>query len=291
MSMNMMQMVGIMVALYVIALTALCIFRKSINVKVLNVMFIIVDLVFFIVWSYASYLRGWTDGFMMLDNISPFIMTMIPLSVFVKDGVREAFKSATAFLWVGMFVALIVSPQQAYIFSENTEASLAYSSEAACHLIASLYGIYLIITEQVQINLKSWRRALVFLYSAIGFGVVMNYIFHLDNFGMDPYGNYSIYMIDIFGSFWATFAAYLLGVLVVITLGMQGGYLLMKLIAMGNADTEVKAQDSADGEETPEETGIEAEQTEDCPDEETEVEQAENHPEEERDTEREEATV
>ena len=282
--MNMMQMVGIMVALYVMALTALCVYRKSINVKVLNVMFIIVDLVFFIVWSYASYLRGWTDGFMMLDNISPFIMTMIPLSVFMKDGVREAFRSATAFLWVGMFVALIVSPQQAYIFSDNTQASLAYSSEAACHLIASLYGIYLIITKQVSIDFKSWKRALVFLYSAIGFGVVMNYIFHLDNFGMDPYGNYSIYMIDIFGSFWATFAAYLLGVLVVITLGMQVGYMLLKLIFMGNTNAESSAESSTDGEEMSEEA--EALQVDDCTD-----EQTENCTDEEIDTEGEEATV
>lgn len=273
-----------MVALYVMALTALCVYRKSINVKVLNVMFIIVDLVFFIVWSYASYLRGWTDGFMMLDNISPFIMTMIPLSVFMKDGVREAFRSATAFLWVGMFVALIVSPQQAYIFSDNTQASLAYSSEAACHLIASLYGIYLIITKQVSLDFKSWKRALVFLYSAIGFGVVMNYIFHLDNFGMDPYGNYSIYMIDIFGSFWATFAAYLLGVFVVITIGMQVGYMLMKLIFMGNTNAESSAETSADGEEMSEEA--EARQADDCTD-----EQTENCTDEEMDTEGEEATV
>ena len=38
---------------------------------------------------------------------------------------------------------------------------------------------------------------------------------------MDPYGNYSIYMIDIFGSFEATLVAYYLGVLLVLTVGMQ----------------------------------------------------------------------
>ena len=39
---------------------------------------------------------------------------------------------------------------------------------------------------------------------------------------MDPYGNYSIYMIDIFGSFEATLLAYYLGVLLVLTVGIQG---------------------------------------------------------------------
>ena len=69
------------------------------------------------------------------------------------------------------------------------------------------------------------------MYSVIGFGVITNFIFHRSNFQMDPYGNYSIYMIDIFGSFGATLAAYLLGVMLVLTLGMQIGYWLNKSVS------------------------------------------------------------
>ena len=47
---------------------------------------------------------------------------------------------------------------------------------------------------------------------------------------MDPYGDYTIYMIDIFGSFEATLVAYLLGVLLVLTIGMEIGYLFFKLV-------------------------------------------------------------
>ena len=39
---------------------------------------------------------------------------------------------------------------------------------------------------------------------------------------MDPYGSASIYMLNIFGSFWATLVAYYFGVVLVLTLGMQG---------------------------------------------------------------------
>ena len=234
--MNMMQMVGIMVALYVIALTALCIYRRAINIKIANGLFIAVDLIFYVAWTYASYLRGWTKGFMMLDNISPFIMTMIPVSLFLGERLRQYVKCATAFLWVGMLVALVISPQQAYILSDYTNATPEYTTEAACHLIASLYGVYLIISGQVKCDFRSWKRALICLYSAIGFGVIANYLFHSDNFGMNPYGDYSIYMIDIFGSFWATFAAYILGVLLVVTIGMQLGHLLTRLISLYNTD-------------------------------------------------------
>lgn len=237
--MNMMQMVGIMVAVYFITLTLLAFYRNIINVKVGNAVFIIVDLVFFFCWNYAAYLRGWlADGFMTLENISPFIMTLIPLTVFLSDRIRSYCNSAIAFLWVGMFLALMISPQHAYIFSYNIDASFVYVSEAACHLIASLYGAFLIITKQVKCDARHWRRSVICMYSVIGFGVILNYFFHTRNFGMDPYGKYTIYMLDIFGSFEATLVAYLLGVLVVLTVGMQIGLLFFKLVESTHADAD-----------------------------------------------------
>ena len=228
--MNMMQMVGLMVICFFITLTLLCIYRKAINIKVANGVFIIVDLIFFFWWNYSGYLAGWLDdGYLTLENISPFIMTLIPLTVFLNDRVKAYCRSAIAFLWLGMFVALIFSPQHAYLNSFKSDANLIYASEAACHLLASLYGLFLIITGQVKCDIKHWKRAIICMYSVIGFGVMLNYLFHKSNFGMNPYGNYSIYMIDIFHSFEATLAAYLLGVLLVLTLGMQVGYLFNKL--------------------------------------------------------------
>lgn len=229
--MNMMQMVAIMVAFYFITLTLLCIYRSIINVKIANAIFIIVDLIFFLSWNYAAYLRGWLkDGFMTLENISPFIMTLIPLTVFMNEKVKKYCNCAIAYLWLGMFLALMISPQHAYIFSYNIEASPIYASEAACHLIASLYGIYLIISGQVECNVKNLGKSVVCMFSVIGFGVILNYIFHTRNFGMDPYGKYTIYMINIFGSFEATFLAYLLGVFIVLTIGVQFGDGLRKLV-------------------------------------------------------------
>ena len=229
--MNMMQMVLIMVACYFVTLTLLCIYRKIINVKIGNIIFIVVDLLFFFAWNYSYYLRGWLDdGFMTLGNISPFIMTLIPLTVFMSDKVKSYCNSAIAFLWMGMFVALMVSPQHAYIFSYNIEASFGYASEAACHLIASLYGVYLIITKQVKCNFENWKKSIICMFSVIGYGVFLNFVFHKSNFQMDPYDGASIYMIDILGSFEATLVAYLACVLLVLTLGMQIGSGFMKLV-------------------------------------------------------------
>ena len=227
----MMQMVAIMVGCYFITLTLLCVYRDIINVKVANTVFMIVDLIFFLAWNYAAYLRGWLeDGYMTLENISPFIMTLIPFTALLSDRVRKYCDSAIAFLWLGMFLALLISPQHAYIFNYNIEASLIYTSEAACHLLASLYGAYLIISGQVKCDFKTWGKSIVCMYSVIGFGVILNYLFHTGNFGMNPYGGYTIYMVDVLGSFWATLVAYLLGVMFVLTIGMQVGRALNNLV-------------------------------------------------------------
>ena len=230
--MNMMQMVGIMMLCYFVALTVICLYHNHINKKIGNIIFIAIDVVFFFCWNFAAYQRGWLeDGFMTFGNISPFIMTLIPLTVFMNEKVRSYCNAAIAFLWMGMFLALSISPEHSYIFSFTHEANFIYASEAACHLVASIYGIYLIISGQVVCDFKNLIKSVVCMYSVIGFGLFLNYFFHTDNFGMDPYGDYSIYMLDIFGSFGATLAAYLLGVLVVLIVGMQAGYGLNKAVS------------------------------------------------------------
>ena len=254
--MNMMQMVGIMVLCYFTSVLMLSLMQKHINTRLGNTIFIIADIVFFFFWNYAAYLEGWLEsGFMTLGNISPLIMTLIPFTVLLSPKVREYCNAAIAFLWVGMFIALMISPQHAYIFSFNTEASLMYTSEAACHLLASVYGFYLMISGQVKCDFKNWVKSIVCLYSIITFGILLNILFHTNNFQMDPYGGASIYMIDIFGSFWATVVAYYLGVLLVLTIGMQIGYGVQKLVEKVNIEiTEEEASLAIESENSENET-------------------------------------
>ena len=228
--MDMMMMLGILTAVFFVSLTLIGLYYDKINVKIFNTVFFIIDVIFYFIWCRAMYERGWLKGgFPTLGNISPMIFTMIPLTIFMKDKVREYAYSAIAFLWFGMFLAMFISPEHTYLFDYNTEASLLYTGEALCHMLAALFGMYLIITEQVKFNFEHWIRALIFMYSVILFGVFLNYFFHKRNFGMDPYGEYSIYFLDIFGTFEATFVAYLLGVLAVLILGLQVGYVLNQL--------------------------------------------------------------
>ena len=225
----MMLMVGVVLFFWFVSLSLMCLYRDLINPKFWNPVFIVADLIAFFCWNYAAYQRGWLDDrFMTLDNISPMICTMIPLTCFMKDKVKECAYSAFSFLSLGMFFAMMISPEHAYLFSFNEEASFLYASEAVCHLICSLFGVYLVMSEQVKPDFEHWIKSMLFMYSIVGFGVFLNYVFHKNFFGMDPYGNYTIYMIDIFGTFEATLAAYILGILVVLTLGLHFQQLLDK---------------------------------------------------------------
>lgn len=249
--MNMMQMVGIMVFFYFTSILALSFFHKYINVKLGNTIFIIADLIFFLAWNYAAYQRGWLEsGFMTLGNISPFIMTLIPFTALLSEKIREYCNAAIAFLWMGMFLALMISPEHAYIFNYNIDANLMYTAEAACHLLASVYGFYLMISGQVKCDFRNWVRAIVCMFSVITFGVILNYIFHMSNFGMDPYGGYSIYMIDIFSSFEITLIAYYIGVFLVLTIGMQTGRGIQKLVEKANSESKSEASPVSEPNET-----------------------------------------
>lgn len=229
--MNMMLMLGIVTFFYFVSLTLMCFYRDKMKPKFWNLVFVIADLIFFFCWNLAGYWRGWmANRFMTLDNISPLMCTVIPLIYFMSDKVRDHAFAAIAFLNFGMFAAMLISPEQAYLFSFNERASFLYASEALCHMVCSLFGLYLILSGQVRLNIRYWIKSMVFLYSIISFSVFLNFVFHKNFFGMDPYGNYAIYWVNIFGSFWATLVAYYLGILVVLTLGLQSGYLIEKLL-------------------------------------------------------------
>lgn len=225
--MHMMQMLGGLSLVFFAALFLMCYFREKLNNPVINPLFVIVCAVCFFCWNYAAFERGWLkDGFMTLENISPFISTIILLTPFMSTKIRDFAYCAIALLGVGMFLALYISPGSDYFMHHVQTSTFAHVSEAACHLVMALYGFYLILSDKVKLSWENFGKAIVFIYTAIGFGVFLNWCFHLGNFGMNMYGNYSIYFLDIFGSFEITFIAYLVGVLTTLTLGFLVGIFL-----------------------------------------------------------------
>ena len=225
--MHIITVINILSSVFFVALFLMCFFREKLKNPIVNPLFICACAAFFFCWNYAAYeLRWLEDGFMTLENISPFICTVILFTPFLSEKIKDYAYSAIAFLGFGMFLAMYISPGAEFLLNFQEYARFIHIGEGACHLIMALYGFYLILSDKVKVNGKSLVKAIIFIYVSIGFGVFLNWCFHLSNFGMNMYGNYSIYFLDIFGSFEATFIAYLLGVLFVIVAGYLVGMFL-----------------------------------------------------------------
>lgn len=227
--MPMMAMVAILITVYFTSVALIMTYFYKVDPKYGNLFFVILNVVFFLCFYINNYYTSSSSfSFMTLDNISPFTFTTIPLIYIMHDKIKKYFLSAVAFLSAGMFFAMIITPQYSYLFSYNNDASFAYTLDALCHLNCSLFGVYLIASGQVKLTAKNLLKSVIFMYSVITGVVILNFIFHTNNFGMCPYGGYSIYMFNLFEDYWATLLAYCFGVFVVLALGFEFNFALQK---------------------------------------------------------------
>ncbi len=234
--MPMMTMLIILVVVYFSTLVFLLIWQKHLNTKYTILIFTIVNILLYAGQWLNDYFQRNSFTFLMFDQISPCMFTMLSLSYFMKDKIKDYFYCTAAFLSFGMLVAMLVSPQDAYLSAYKAEASMLYVIDTLEHLNFSLFGIFLVISGTVKVSLKNLGKSMIFIYSIIIFVVIVNFIFHTNFFGMGYYGNYSIYMISLFESYWATLAAYIFGVFSVLLLGYELGYILLKLNKYNNVE-------------------------------------------------------
>lgn len=224
-----MGMTAILIAIYFITITAIMAFSKEKPKKDLNWIFLVINFITFVGLNIFYFQKNGKITFLSFDNISPFTFTLMIFSVLLKDKIAYCFKCAIAFLSVGMIIAMMITPQYAYIYNFVEDARIDYLLDALSHMNCSLYGIYLVASGQIKLTLDNFSKALIFMYTVITGVVITNALFHKNFFGMCPYGGYSIYMFNLFEEYWATLLAYYLGVLVVLYLGFAFNYALNRL--------------------------------------------------------------
>lgn len=227
--MSMMAMVALLILIYFTSVAIIVFYSYKVKYKYGNLFFVILNVIFFL-GLYIYYYKSSPNNFsfMTLDNISPFTFTTLPLIYIMHGKIKHYYLSAVAFLSVGMFCAMLITPQHSYLFNFNNTASFSYALDAFCHLNCSLFGIYLIASGQIKLTFKNLKIATIFMYCIVAGVVILNFLFHTNNFGMNPYGGYSIYMFNLFEDYWATLLAYIVGIFVVLCLGFGINYLMNK---------------------------------------------------------------
>ena len=233
--MPMMMMVLIFVCMYFACFFVLLVFNKYMNPKNTIIIFTIINTVLFIANWINEFNRKGTLEFLVFDQISPLMFTMLPLSFLFKEKLQNVIFKTSALLSLGMFVAMLISPQEAYLGSNHKDASLLYFFDMLLHLNFSLFGTYLFLSGIVKLDFKGIVQSALFLYSVISFAIICNFLFHKNYFGMGYYSNYGIYMIRIFESYWSTLIVYILGIFLVLMLGFEYLLLLKKISNSDNA--------------------------------------------------------
>lgn len=238
--MPMMLMLMICVFVYFVSLIAILLYNKNINPKYAIIFFATVNTALFIGYCINEYYRKGNFEFLTFDQISPFMFTMFPLSFLMNKKIQHAYYCTAAFLSFGMFVAMLVSPQEAYLSNYKSDASILYVLDTLEHLNMSLFGIYLVTSGVVKLTFNNLKKAMYFIYTVITFAVIVNFLFHKNFFGMGYYSKFAIYSISLFETFWATLAAYVLGVFLVLCLGLIYNYFLIKLSAHNLSEDIIK---------------------------------------------------
>ena len=69
------------------------------------------------------------------------MFTMFPLSFLMNKKIQHAYYCTAAFLSFGMFVAMLVSPQEAYLSNYKSDASILYVLDTLEHLTILLIKV------------------------------------------------------------------------------------------------------------------------------------------------------
>ncbi len=227
--MSVMAVLIALVAVYFSVLAAMIICQERFNQKITIAVFTTVNVMLFIgQWLYNYYQRE-QFVFFLLDQISPCMFTLLSLACFMKRGIKNALYRAAAFLSCGMLLAMLLSPGAAYIEGYVDDRLMLFTLDILQHLNFSLFGMFLVLSGRVRVNFKSLTSAMGFLFSIIGFVLLVNFVFRQNFFGMGYYGEYGIYRVKLFDSYWLTLATYLFGVFLVLIIGYGFSCILLKL--------------------------------------------------------------
>ncbi len=150
------------------------------------------------------------------SNISPFVFSTLPLCLLNKKLQNLIFPLAV-FLSVGMLCSVEISHYR--FIHDKLSYNFALSLDGLNHILYVIFGIYLITTNQVKLNLKTFLSVCGTILSVVGLMIVLNIVFQTSFFGLNFYGKHQIYNIVVCSSGIMSAVIYVTGLLLFLILG------------------------------------------------------------------------
>ena len=179
-------------------------------------------------WNYRNTLP--------VANVSPFMFALTPLVLVLPRCVKKHFLLLISLLSVGMaFSSILGCINNAAI---NYKFHLHFMLDYVSHFALSLYGVYLVRTRQVNLNIKSASVSGSIILASAFVMMILNVIFDTAFFGLSLRGKHNIYNNVLFKSSYLSAFVYFLGLIAVLVLG----FFYMKLLLLKS--TEIKTSDN-----------------------------------------------
>ena len=193
-----------------------CLFSIAIFLCYLYVVIKVYSSVGFYEWNFQNTLP--------VANVSPFMFTLVGIIHFLPSRIKKRLYLLISLLSVGMLFATISGCiYNAYI---NYKFHLHFISDYLAHILLSLWGVYIIKSQQVELNKKN---ALISASIIIGVALVMmvlNVIFDTAFFGLSLNGKHNIYNVVLTDNSYLSALLYFLGFSFVLGLGYIYSYFL-----------------------------------------------------------------
>ena len=157
-------------------------------------------------------------------NVSPFMFSMVPLISLLSGKARKYASTLIALLTLGM----ILSPCFGCIYNMviNYKFHEHFLLDYFAHFALSLWGIYLVKTGQVDLNVRECVKGGAIIVGAATFMLIHNVIFDTAFFGLSLSGKHTIYNQVLVDNSYLSALLYYVGLVGIMVLG----YIFVKIV-------------------------------------------------------------
>ncbi len=200
------------------------------NIKLWNLIFVLtvcvpyVTMVIFVYFDAGFYDWNFRNT-LCVANVSPFMFTFVPFIFLFPKNIRKHLLLLVSLLSVGMIISTVLGCVYNFVISYKFHPHFVL--DYISHFALSLWGVYVIKTEQAKLNVKNAIFSSLIIVSVAVVMMILNVIFGTSFFGLNLSGAHNIYNYVLVNNSYLSALLYFMGLCVVLFLGYVYQYTIV----------------------------------------------------------------
>ena len=217
--------------LIVCCVAVIILMPKFTNKNITNFFFFIITYISYLSLALIIYLDvGFNDwnfqNVLPTANVSPFMFFIMPIYFILPKKLKQYFLLLISLLSVGMFLSPCVNC--IYFHSISYAFHIHFVLDYIAHFSLFLWGIYIIKSHQVELNIKNTFVSAFCIISVATIMLILNVIFDTTFFGLSLNGKHTIYNQILVSNSYLSALIYFIGLIVVLLLGYTFQFIINK---------------------------------------------------------------